>query len=158
MTSVKIISHIRRAQAAEYFRSTYAKSANSTVQISESDLNELVSSRFLRPSVLIDFWGVLGTAVGTASRFAPQPINKTIEKIVDDAVQQQFNDSIRDMHQLNNDVIDIDVKETIKFHRELKLSNENDEESMVLNNSMEQGIIDAASTGLKQMLLLSGKF
>eukprot|EP01041_Mallomonas_annulata_P002946 gene2946-5791_t len=151
-------SHIRGAQAAECFRSTYSQSSNSSVRISSSDLDDIVCTRYVRPSILIGFWGTLGAVVGSISRFTPRPVKNAIEKIVDDAVQEQLNDSIRKMQDegLGGD---IDVKETIKFHRDLSLSESTIETSSVpsMFKSTAEGVLTLGSTGLKQLLGISFK-
>lgn len=68
--------------------------------------------------MLVNVLEVAGLGLGLVSRFAPSSIANQISESVDEATVQQFNDSIRDM-QLNN-VDNVDVKETLKYHRELR--------------------------------------
>jgi hypothetical protein len=42
-------------------------------------------------------------------------VTRAINDVVEDSVQQQFNDSIRDMHEGS---VEDEVKETLKFHRD----------------------------------------
>lgn len=82
------------------------------------DLDQLVAKDRIRPSVLVNAFEVAGFGLGLMSRFVPVAISNKISEAVDDATVQQFNDSIRDM-QLSN-IDNVDVKETLKYHRELR--------------------------------------
>jgi len=94
-----INAHIRKAQAAEIFRNSFSKYALSDVRISLSDIDELVRERFVRPSVLLNFYGFIGSTSGMAARLASRVAGPAamaeIEKIVDEATLLQFNDSMR---------------------------------------------------------------
>ena len=118
LMSSKVDSFVRNAQAAEIFRSSFFNSRNKETLIPVEDLDQLIVRENVRPSLLLAALEVTGTGLGVLSRFAPQSISSEISAAVDDAAVQQFNDSIRDM-QLGN-VENIDVKETLKYHRELR--------------------------------------
>lgn len=110
--------YIRNAQAAEIFRSSFYTSRNQETIIPLEDLDQLIVKDKVRPSIFVSALELTGLGLGLVSRFAPQSVSQTISEAVDDAAVQQFNDSIRDMQLQNID--DIDVKETLKYHRELR--------------------------------------
>jgi hypothetical protein len=110
--------HLRNAQAAEIFRSSFFRSKNRESQIPLEDLDQLISKDQVRPSILINAYEVTGFGLGMLSRFAPESVSSFIAQSVDDAVVQQLNDSIRKM-QLD-EVENIDLKETLKYHRDLR--------------------------------------
>ncbi len=110
--------YVRNAQAAEIFRSSFYASKNRENSIPLEDLDQLVMRDNVRPSIFVNALELTGLGLGLVSRFAPEAISKGIAEAVEDAAVQQFNDNIRDMQLQNID--DIDVKETLKYHRELR--------------------------------------
>jgi hypothetical protein len=111
-------SYIRSAHCTEIFRSQYYKASRAIITITPGDLDDIIISEKVRPSVLLGFFDTLGTGLGVVARFAPTPCSSILTKIVDDAAQNQFNDSIRDIASMGPGFND-DVKETIKYHRDL---------------------------------------
>ena len=111
-------SYIRSAHCTEIFRSTYYKASKAIITITPGDLDDIIVSEKVRPSVLLGCFENFGSALGTVARFAPTHISSVLTKVVDDAAQQQFNDSIREISAMGSESHD-DVKETIKYHRDL---------------------------------------
>lgn len=111
-------SYIRSAHCTEIFRSTYYKASRAVITITPGDLDDIIVSEKVRPSILLGCFETLGTGLGTAARFAPTQFTTALTKIVDDAASQQFNDSIREISSIGSETND-DVKETIKYHRDL---------------------------------------
>lgn len=110
---------IRNAQAAEIFRSAFLDASRANTRISVTDLDELVISEKVRPSILLPAFQVVGTVLGMATRFSPsKDCSQFIAKTVNDATTQQFNDIVRDMHFSQDG--SIDTKETLKYHRDLE--------------------------------------
>ena len=117
-SSSKLISEkLRNAQASELFRSNYYQSKNSDSFISLNDLDQLIVQERVRPSILLDIYAITGQGLGLLSRLSPKSCSNMITAIIDESTTQQFNDSIRSM-QLN-EVINYDIKETLKYHRDL---------------------------------------
>ena len=110
--------YVRNAQAAEIFRSSFYASKNGENSIPVEDLDQLVVRDNVRPSIFVNALEFTGLGLGLVSRFVPESISKSIAEAVEDAAVQQFNDNIRDMQLRNID--DVDVKETLKYHRELR--------------------------------------
>lgn len=111
-------SYIRSAHCTEIFRSTYYKASKAIITITPGDLDDIIVSEKVRPSILLGCFENFGTALGTVARFAPNHISSVLTKVVDDAAQQQFNDSIREISSMGSES-NYDVKETIKYHRDL---------------------------------------
>ena len=109
-------SAIRSTQAAEVFRSNFAKMAGSDVTIQISSLDQCVRETRTRPSVLIDAYAIVGAGLGFMSRSAPLEIKKAMLGSVDEAVRRSLNDDIRDI-----DDEEDEVKEAVKFHRDISL-------------------------------------
>ncbi len=82
--------------------------------MSTEDIDEIVIDRSVRPSLFLTPLQYLGTAVGVVTRVSRGVGGGVIEDIVDAASRTQLNDCIRD---LGGDALD--VKETIKFHRDV---------------------------------------
>ena len=151
---------IRSAQAVEIFRSSFYKQSNSDVQISLTDLDQIITSERVRPSYLVNCYATFGNITGKVSRFLPQETAKVLHQIVDDATTQQLNDSIRNL-QANN----IDVKETLKYHRDIHTTEESrsDNNNSSTNtktdtSSMSSKLLESKnllSTGLYQILKFS---
>lgn len=111
--------YIRNAQAAEIFRSSFYKLKNSDSAIPTEDLDQLVVMEKSRPSALIGLTEFTGSCLGLVSRYIPAPVGTIVQQAVDEATIQQFNDSIRSMQE--NQVDNVDIKETLKFHRDLSI-------------------------------------
>ena len=108
---------IRTAQAAEIFRSAFYDSQNLNTTISVSDLDELIKSENVRPSILLGGLEVAGKSLGFLSKFIPKQYSEMITNVVDDATIQHFNDSIGTIQASDSEEQHEDVKETLKFHR-----------------------------------------
>jgi len=149
-----INAHIRKAQAAEIFRNSFSKYALSDVRISLSDIDELVRERFVRPSVLLNFYGFIGSTSGMAARLASRVAGPAamaeIEKIVDEATLLQFNDSMREIQSFPEKYSDEEIKETLKFHRDLRLSTDQGK-----SDSSFKSVSAAISGGFYQALKIS---
>ena len=120
------------------------------ITITPGDLDDIIVSEKVRPSLLLGCFETLGNGLGTAARFAPTQINTALTKIIDDAASQQFNDSIREISLMGSESND-DVKETIKYHRDLTPNTPLDlNESPATASFSETSFI--LSTGLSNML------
>jgi demethoxyubiquinone hydroxylase (CLK1/Coq7/Cat5 family) len=125
--------------------------------IPTEDLDQLVVREKVRPSLLLTALEVTGMGLGLVSRFAPKVISTNISSAVDDAAVQQFNDSIRNM-QLES-VDNVDVKETLKYHRELRgEETEGTEDAQAGLGSDHINAKTALSSAMYHMLKLSGKY
>lgn len=71
------------------------------------------------------------------SRFAPKFVSDTLSEAVDDATVQQFNDSVRTM-QLDA-IENVDVKETLKYHRDLRGFETQEQQEQTLDNDAQLG-------------------
>ena len=111
---------IRLAQASEIFRSSYFRSNSDKVNISIDDIDELIVTRRVRPSILICALEISAGGLGTISRVLPRVITENLDHAVNDAVLQQLNDCIRTTRTHDS----IDLKETLKYHRDLKIIDE----------------------------------
>jgi len=127
-----ISEKLRNAQASEIFRSNYYQSKNSDSFIPVNDLDQLIVQERVRPSILLDIYAITGHGLGLISRFSPKTCENMLTSIIDESTTQQFNDSIRSM-QLH-EVINYDIKETLKYHRDLN-SNGGSETSHSSNSS-----------------------
>ena len=128
--------HIRNAQAAEIFRSSYFQSKNQEMHIPVEDLDQLVAKERVRPSILLGAFELTGFGLGLVTRFAPKSVASVVSQAIDDATVQQFNDSIRKMHADLDGESNIDVKETLKYHRDLRGEDECESSSEENENSM----------------------
>jgi hypothetical protein len=148
-------SYIRNAHCTEIFRSTFYKASRAVITITPGDLDDIIVSEKVRPSILLGCLEVLGTGLGTVARFSPNQLTGALTKMVDDAASQQFNDSIREISALGPDIND-DVKETIKYHRDLTPNTPLDINPASASPAFnETGFILA--TGLSNILNLSRK-
>jgi len=112
-----ISEKLRNAQASEIFRSNYYQSKNSDSFIPINDLDQLIVQERVRPSILLDIYAITGHGLGLISRFSPKTCENMLTSIIDESTTQQFNDSIRSMQ--SHEVINNDIKETLKYHRDL---------------------------------------
>jgi len=125
--SAGVGAHIRRAQAVEVFRAEFFRHAPKgsvgdglSVSVSASDLDDLVVATRVRPSLFVGPFEAAGKVLGFASSLAPSSCASLIGQVVDDVAKQSFNDSIRELQQQPN--VSEDVKETLKYHRDLRSS------------------------------------
>ena len=146
--------YIRNAHCTEIFRSTFYKASRAVITITPGDLDDIIVSEKVRPSILLGCFEALGTGLGTVARFSPNQLTGALTKMVDDAASQQFNDSIREISALGPDLND-DVKETIKYHRDLTPNTPLDLNPSASPAFNETGFILA--TGLSNILNLSRK-
>ena len=162
-----ISEKLRNAQASEIFRSNYYQSKNSDSFIPVNDLDQLIVHERVRPSILLDIYAITGHGLGLISRFSPKTCENMLTSIIDESTTQQFNDSIRSM-QLH-EVINYDIKETLKYHRDLN-SNEGSETSSssndnngananeTNNNDMSMNMKTVLTTVVYHMLKVSEKY
>jgi demethoxyubiquinone hydroxylase (CLK1/Coq7/Cat5 family) len=114
---------IRSVHAAEIFRASFLEASRSSDRISPSDLDDVVISKNVRPSIFVGLYEMGGKVLGTAAKIGPPNFAQIVSKVVNDAAIQQFNDGIRDIQQCGDPhaLGDMDLKETIKYHRDLEL-------------------------------------
>ena len=87
-----------------------------------ADIDQIVNYEKIRPSILLPVYEVVGTGLGIMSRLSPAPsASKFLAEIVENASSMQLNDSIRSIS-LDSPNDYYDVKETLKFHRDLSSS------------------------------------
>lgn len=126
---------IRNAQATEIFRNTFLSASGNKETVGISDLDELVISNRSRPSALLGLFQTTGFILGKTSKILPEHCSKLLVNVVNEASLQQFNDTIRNLHNISaaqaepdsspdSDVIE-EIKETIKYHRDIDLGIEN---------------------------------
>lgn len=121
-----IAPYVRSAHCTEVFRSEFYKARRSDVTISPRDLDEIIVDFKVRPSILVGMMEVAGYGLGTVARITPLSCSTIITKIVEDAASQQFNDSIRDLSTADDyDNSNDEVKETLKYHRDLNVKHGN---------------------------------
>lgn len=107
---------LRRAHAAETFRAAFAR-ASGGHSVSTLDLEELMMQNRVRPSALLGLYAIGACALGIVDRgMRIAGASRCVSATIEDAVQQQFNDSIRDMQGMDADE---DTKEALKFHRDV---------------------------------------
>jgi hypothetical protein len=109
---------VRNAHASEIFRAAFFNLRTGESIIPVEDLDQLIVREKVRPSLSLTPLEVVGGGLGLLSRFAPKRVADALSEAVDDATTQQFNDSVRTM-QLDS-VENVDVKETLKYHRDLR--------------------------------------
>ena len=147
-------SCIRSAHSTEIFRSRFYKYSQSDIIISARDLDEIIIQEKVRPSIFLELYGALGTGLGIISRISPKPCSTLLTKIVDDAVSQQLNDSIRELS--SAEVIDnCDIKETLKYHRDLKSTNDSEPS---IPSILTPEYLTALSFGLSRALAITKTF
>lgn len=126
---------IRNAQATEIFRNTFLSASGNKETIGVSDLDELIIASRSRPSALLGLFQTTGFILGKTSKLLPSECSKLLVNVVNEASLQQFNDTIRNLHNIsatmpeknsenissiNSDTIE-EIKETIKYHRDIDL-------------------------------------
>lgn len=116
------LQHLRRAQAVELFRSNFLSGSHNGVSINVSDLDDMMRETRARPSLLLNGYGLLGTVLGRVSRVAPASCSATLSAIVNDVAEQSLNDSIRAMAMDGSTDAHSDIRETLKYHRDLRSS------------------------------------
>lgn len=116
------LQHLRRAQAVELFRSNFLSGSHNGVSINVSDLDDMMRETRARPSLLLNGYGLLGTVLGSVSRVAPASCSATLSAIVNDVAEQSLNDSIRAMAMDGSTDAHSDIRETLKYHRDLRSS------------------------------------
>eukprot|EP01039_Chlorochromonas_danica_P001896 gene1897-2074_t len=119
-------SIIRNTQATENFRSSFLDASSSSVRISTMDLDDLVVCQHCRPSALIGLYGVAGGVLGMTARLLPSAYGAVISQVVQEVATQQLNDNIRDMQSVDQGGYE-DVKETIKYHRDVSVHHHSDD-------------------------------
>jgi len=110
-------NHIRIAQASEVFRTAYASSSASNISLSVSDIDDLVKEKCVRPSLLIQKYKLCGMGLGILSRVLPSSCSNELSKVVDETVRTHLNNAIRE----GGESLDDDIKQTLKYHRSVKL-------------------------------------
>jgi demethoxyubiquinone hydroxylase (CLK1/Coq7/Cat5 family) len=154
LSSEALSEHLRKAHATELFRIAFNEARNSHTSLSANDLDEMMASQKTRPSVLLDSYQVLGFAFGKLSYFTPDSCGRILSRVVDESAVRQFNDSIRKIQQ-NDSSNDLeDLKETLKYHRSIRISANYEDNSDSSVNQLEL----AAAEALHQLLALSQKF
>lgn len=109
---------IRKVQVAEVLRSAINR-AQGASSISVRDIDDLALMHNVRPSLTIGAVEVIGGIAGTALKYAPASVSSFVGAVVDEAVQLQFNDSIRDLSGNSADEgRDDEIRSTLKFHRD----------------------------------------
>jgi len=142
------VKQLRAAHAAEIFRSNFYEYRKDSTSISCLDLDQLIMSSRVRPSALVCPFEYAGRAFGTISRYSPTLVSDAILGVVDEAAIQIYNDSIREMQGLQSS----DIKEALKFHREIKSSVPITDEDTVSNIFGKKEFI---ATGLRTILNIS---
>ena len=138
-------SFVRSSHCTEIFRAEYYRNAKLSISITPTDLDDIVIEERVRPSLLLGAFEGLGVGLGLMARISPKPISELVTRIIDDAASQQFNDAIRDIQKIDPELVNEDVKETLKYHRDLKASPENNNDSSSSHESM------TANTGINSV-------
>lgn len=168
-----IAKTIRNAQATEIFRKNFYQMKNQESFIPLDDLDHLIVSEKIRPSLFINIFEFTGKSLGMITKYSPSIVSNIIVHAIDESATQQFNDSIRNMQSTNdNSNIEInmkceDIKETLKFHRDLRnisqdstnnnnptMSNNNDND----NNQINDNIKFTFTTFFYHILKISEKY
>ena len=149
---------IRNAQCAEIFRSSYFSSLNQEdrhISISVTDLDQLLMDSRTRPSLLLPVLECSGKVLGTLSNVIPASIARKIDESVNEGVVQCLNDSIRDEIAMKSETDDgnADLRETLKFHRDLSQHINVNKEPSVKGNQHE-----LITQGIYQVLKLSCRY
>ena len=156
-TCRSVQNHLRLAQSAEAFRAAYCASSGTQTSLTHSDIDYLVEETYTRPSINFNTYQALGWSLGTVTRFVPTSCTKIISSIVDETSRTQLNNSIREMQEegLTKDGQNEDVKEALKFHRDCRISSNDDVKSVMNENIYLKVPIQVASTSLALLLSLS---
>jgi len=109
---------LRRAQAVEVFREAYSNTAGTATTITASDLDMMVMDAQVRPSVFINVYSVLGTALGVVSKLSPSVVSSSLSNAVDEAAKMSLNDKIRDC--IDKPEME-EVLDALKFHRDVTI-------------------------------------
>lgn len=109
---------LRNAQASEIFRSAFFDGVRAQNRVSPQDIEDMMASQRARPSLILPVYQIMGLTLGTMARFSPTEYKHAVEKAVQSATVQQFNDSIRNIQADGNE--SLDTKETLKYHRDLQ--------------------------------------
>ena len=153
-----IAPYVRSAHCTEVFRSEFYKARRSDVTISPRDLDEIIVDFKVRPSILVGMMEAAGYGLGTVARITPISCSTIITKIVEDAASQQFNDSIRDLSTVDeHDDTNDDVKETLKYHRDLNVKHGTSTSPDQIPKSATEAVF-AISAALSATLSLTKKF
>ena len=84
---------LRRAHASEIFRAAFYDAKKDGFSVSPLDLDYLISSERVRPSILIPPLEIAGSLFGMAARISPfSSVKEQLTEAVDSATVQQFND------------------------------------------------------------------
>jgi hypothetical protein len=125
---------IRNAQATEIFRASYLSFSKSSVRVSTSDLDDLLTHQRVRPSVLLPLLQFSGLSLGIMSRALPTKCSETLNSVIHESTIQQFNDTIRDLSSSTSassekpsgfhfdsadDPSSEEIKDTMKYHRDI---------------------------------------
>ena len=125
-SSEKVHAHIRKAQLIESFRSKFLEAIGSDTTIAVTDLDDLTRQNRVRPSVFISKMESLGVGIGTASKVIPGPCKDFLVNVINSVSAQHLNDSIRDLQGTGVDgqdkCIREEVKESLKYHRDVVVS------------------------------------
>ena len=156
--TTSLASILRSAQCAEIFRSSYfssIKQDNRHISISIADLDELVMENRTRPSLLLPVVECGGMALGVLSNIIPTNIARQMDESVNEGVVQCLNDSVRDEIAIKASASDqnIDVRETLKFHRDLSQQMNINEEQKAGSNRYE-----FIAQGIYHMLKISRQY
>jgi demethoxyubiquinone hydroxylase (CLK1/Coq7/Cat5 family) len=141
-------NHIRKAQSIEMFRSKFFHTIGSDVTISSTDIDDLVKENYVRPSILIFGIETLGSVTGTIYRYSPYPIKQYMISGVNRAVSDQFNGSLRDLQddeskELPDNLYSLksDIRETLKYHRDATIHNNNNDDKVSNSSATYPNII-----------------
>lgn len=156
----RVAPFIRSAHCTEIFRAEFYKARKSDVTISPRDLDEIIVDFKVRPSILVGFMELAGSGLGTLARITPQPCGSIITKVIEDAASQQFNDSIRDLAAADEHHANDDVKETLKYHRDLNTKRDEATAGAESVSSLKPSaeVMYALSAALSATLNLTKKF
>ena len=155
-------SALRSTQAAESLREAFARSSGAKTVVTSTDLDAVVGNLKTRPSALVDVYSGLGFFLGTSSRlltplpFVPGAWRKALVHSVDEAVRRSINDDLRDMNESEEvaptNEASQEVKETLKYHRDISLSSEEASDEFA-----ESKIVNALTAGIHSAIRITNK-
>lgn len=127
---------MRSAQAVESFRSSFYKGAKNELYVSTADIEDCMINNKVRPSAILPVFEVVGATLGFSLALLPKDAKEIATRIIDNATSQQLNDGIRNIQTLSSLTEDetFDVKETLKFHRDIRSSKTIDNMSSTENS------------------------